>query len=129
MIGVRTKFENRGDRVKKAADKGNYRSFSHAAASIRKRMAASIERSSEPSEEGEPPHTRKGQLKRSFRFDADKEGAVIGPLFSRVGESAAAHEHGEEFKGDVFAARPFAFPALQESIPRIAEQWRGSIGG
>jgi hypothetical protein len=128
MFGLSIKLEDRTTRVKDAAEKGSYRSFSHAAASLRKRMAASIERSQEPSDVGDPPHTRRGQLKRSFRFAADKEGAVIGPLHSRVGESAAAHEFGGDFKGDTFEERPFAFPALEALAPRLAEEWRGQIG-
>lgn len=129
MFGVTVRIKNDFKRVEKAADKGNFRSLSHASARIRKDMAESIERDPEPSDPGEPPHTRRGQLKRSFRYDATKEDAVIGAMFSRVGESAAAHEFGGEYKGGDFPPRPFAFPALEKNIPRLAEEWRGSIGG
>lgn len=116
-------------RVSRAVDKAAFRSFSHAAASIRKDAAASIETSFEPSEPGRPPHTRRrNRLRRAIQYRATKEGAVIGTAFSAIGEAGAAHEHGETFHGDEFAERQFMQPALERALPRIPGDWRGAVG-
>lgn len=114
--------------VAKAAALAEFRSLGHAAATIRRDAAQSIDRSANPSEPGEPPHTRRGQLKRAFRFDVSEESAVVGPMLSMVGESAAAHEFGEEYKGQSFPERPFMAPALDRALPRFLRDWQGSIG-
>ena len=128
MFDVNVKIEDNTKRLEQAAEKAAYRSFGHAAASIRKEASASIKRSKEPSEPGEPPHTRKGNLRRALRFHRDKWGAVIGPRHSIVGESGSAHEFGEEYKGADFPERPFMLPALMKNIDRLAADWAGSIG-
>ncbi len=118
--------------MQKAADKAAFRNFGHAAASIRKDAAASIKRSHKPSRRGQPPHTRRGkgnaQLKRSLRFAANKEGAIIGPRHSFVGESGAAHELGQTFRGQQFDERPFMGPALERAAKRMGSDWKGTIG-
>lgn len=129
MIEVKVKTENRFDRVQKASDKAAFRNFGHAAAAIRKDAAASIVSDAEPSEPGEPPHTRKRNfLRRAIRFDANKEGAVIGTMASVIGTAGEAHEKGIVYKGTDFPERPFMFPAMERNIPRFAGEWRGSIG-
>lgn len=129
MIKATARTENRFHRVKKAADKGAFRNFFHAASSIRKDAASSIIGSPEPSEEGEPPHTRRRNfLRRAIRFDADKEGAVIGTMASVIGTAGEAHEKGIVYKGVDFPERAFMFPALERQIPRFAGEWKGSIG-
>lgn len=131
MIGLSVKIENRFDRVAKAADKAAFKNFRHAAASISKDMKASLEKApqGEPSEPGEPPHTHRGTfLKRAIRYEADEQGAVIGPLHSIVGIVGGVHERGEVYKGTDYPERPFAEPALERAIPRIGGDWRGSIG-
>lgn len=115
-------------RVQRAVDQAAFRNFGHAAASIRKDAQASIETSPEPSEPGTPPHTRRRKhLQRAIRFAADKEGGVVGPVYSVVGEAGAAHEHGETFRGDEFAERSYMGPALERALPRFASDWRGSV--
>ncbi len=125
-------YIDKSRKVQKAADKAAFKNFGHAAASIRKDAAASITRSDKPSRAGQPPHTRRGrgnaQLKRSIRFAADKEGAIIGARHSFVGESGSAHELGRSFKGDRFEERPFMGPALERSAKRMGNDWKGTIG-
>lgn len=129
MFGLKVKVEDKTKDVEKAAEKAAYRNFSHAGASIRKDAAASIEKADGPSKPGDPPHThRRNFLRRAWRYAADKDGVVIGPRASIVGQSAAAHEYGGEYKGQVYPKRPTAAPALERAIPRIGGQWAGSIG-
>lgn len=129
MIDFKVKVEDTSSRVTDAVKKTAFRNFSHAAASIRKDAASTLERAEGPSEPGSPPHTHKGsQLKRSLRYDADERGAVIGPLASMVGESAAAHEFGGVYKGTDFDERPFMQPALDRAIPRLGGDWAGAVG-
>ena len=128
MLGLTVKIEDKTGNVEKAADKAAFRNFGHAAASISKSAKQSIETSPEPSAPGQPPHTRKGgPIRRAIRYAADKEGAVIGPMASVVGEAAAAHEKGGEFRGQRFPERPFMLPALERAIPRFAADWTGSV--
>lgn len=124
LVSVESLFTD----VAKAANEAAFRNLGHAAASIRKDAASTIERSQDASAPGEPPHTRRGQLNRAFRFDVSPDSAIVGPLFSVVGVSAAAHEFGEEYRGEDYPERPFMGPALERSTPRFLESWRGSIG-
>lgn len=128
MIDIKTNIDWQGGKVVKAAERAAYENFRHAAASIRKDAQASIERSPEASSPGQAPHTRKGQLPKSIVFDANKEGAIVGPRESVVGQSAAAHEFGEVFHETAFDERPFMGPALANNLDRFASSWGGSIG-
>lgn len=141
MIGLNVQITNTTHRVTDAADKASFKNVGHAAASIRNAAIASIIPSDEPSAPGSPPHTRKritrkgkqlkGQLQRAIVFHHDRatNTAVIGPRHSVVGESGAAHEFGEEFKGDSFVQRPYMGPALDKNLGRFADDFQGAIGG
>lgn len=160
MIGFQFKLQMQQKAVTQAADKGAYKSFRHAAASVRKTGQTKIlrrpkgdvsvtqkatkrdkqgrflkgsgkkkrRRQGVASPVGSPPYTRSGQLKRAIVFDANKEGAVIGPRRSVVGIAGALHEHGEKFKGQEFPQRPTMGPALSENLARFAGGFAGSIG-
>lgn len=67
-------------------------------------------------------------MRRALRFAVSKEGAIIGPRASVVGEAGQAHEFGGEFRGGEFPARPFMAPALENNLDRFAGTWSGSIG-
>jgi phage gpG-like protein len=128
MLGATvTKFVDHTKRVRDAADKAARRAFAKAAYRIFRDAQASIERSKEPSAPGTPPHTRRGQLKRAIRYDADKDGAVIGPLASMVGEAGAAHEFGGESRGGTFPERAYMAPALERELDQFAGEFSGSI--
>lgn len=129
MISVSVKTEFNAAPVEKAVEKATFRNFSHAAASISKDVKSTLEKAAGPSAPGTPPHTHKGQfLRRAIRYAADKEGAVIGPMASIVGQAGAAHEFGGEFRGADYPERPFMEPALERALPRLAEGWSGSVG-
>lgn len=129
MISSKTKIEDNTAKVLKAKDDAAFRNFGHAAASISKDVKSTLETAAGPSAPGTPPHTHRGAfLRRAVRFAADKEGAVIGPMASVVGEAGAAHEFGGDYKGTDFPERPFMEPALDRAVPRFAGEWRGSIG-
>ena len=130
MIGLSFQFDDRTPRVQSAARKGSFRNLGHAAAAISKDAKANIETSDEPSAVGEPPHTqarpapeghplRRGQGPRGGR---DRPAGVDG---GRVG---AAHELGEEFRGEDFDERPFMLPALEDNLDRFAGGMAGSLG-
>ena len=129
MFGVSvTKIIDHMHKVREAADKAARRAFAKAAYRIFRDAQASIERSAEPSAPGDPPHTRRGQLKRAIRYAADKDGAVIGPLASMVGTSAMAQEFGGVYRGATFPERAFMGPALSRELSGFAGEFEGSIG-
>lgn len=131
MIGATTSVKLDPQKVTNAVNKATFKNLNHAAASIRKAERESIEKAEGPSAPGSPPHTHNRQfLKNAIVYDVDKEKqeAVIGPRFSRVGTSAKAHEFGGEYKGAEFPERSFALPVLLNNLERFAGQWAGSIG-
>jgi hypothetical protein len=116
----------------KAIERAQFENLGHAAARISKDSKASLERAEGPSRPGTPPHTHRGAfIRRAVRFDHDRrtKTAVIGPRASVVGEVAAAHEFGGEYKDAEFPIRAFMGPALDKNIGRFASDWQGSIGG
>lgn len=132
---VTTYFE----KIQKAADDAATKEFRIAAARIRKDAIASIHFERGASAPGTPPNTHRiiktkkgklhrGQLNLAIAYDANKDGAIIGPVASIVGESGAAHEFGGSYKGEMYPARPFMAPALERNLDRFASGWAGSIG-
>lgn len=143
MIGLEIKIEDTTPRVEAAAERAVFRNVGHAAATIRNEAIESIEPATGPSAPGTPPHThtsgvtqkgkvRRGELPRAIVFDQDRDAqsAIIGPRYSVVGESGAAHEGtlGGEYKGDEYPERPFMGPALDNNNDRFASSFAGSIG-
>ena len=120
-------------RVIEAVRKETYRNLAHAAASIRKAAMALIRRAPRAAKPGKPPHTRKGLLRRAYRYSIERRGteeevAFVGPLHSVVGPAAVPHEFGGFYKGARFPARPTVGPALAANIDRFADRWSGSLG-
>lgn len=125
-----------------------FRSFGHAAASIRKKARASIKTAPKearkgarrrkgkrirrathkPAPEGSPVRTQRGAYRRAIAYHADDQGAIIGPMASVIGTSGQAHEHGGEYKGGTYGQRAVMGPALEESRDRFASGWADSIG-
>ena len=152
MIGWSVKFDaNLIQKVgpdSRAVKSAKYRNFGHAAASIRKTARASIENAPSGSRRGvrrrkgkivararagasrpgQPPHTRRGALRNAILYDVNERSAIIGPRLSRIGQSGAVHEFGEIYKGTDYPERPYMGPALQASLGRFLDSWRGSIG-
>lgn len=153
MIGVVTKFVNQSTRVKAAVNRAGGKTYPHVAAKIRKSIIAGIKidkttlgwittnrrtktgkrrraRVYRPSPKGQPVHSHrnKGFVSRGVRFDANKEGAMIGFASSVYGDVMAVHEFGGERHGQDFDARPTVLPGLEDNLEHFHESWRGSIG-
>lgn len=130
MFGMIATTTDETANVAKAVDKASYKSFGHAGASIRKEAIASIEKATEPSPAGSPPTTRRGLLRRAIRYAVEpgNESVVIGPRFSVIGTAGEPHEHGDQYKGGDYPARPFMGPALEKNLGRLAASWEGAVG-
>jgi len=133
MFGAQTRMTATPKRVDKAVDKGAYRSFFHAAASIRKAARESIVRSDKPGPPGGPIRTKRGRggglAKRpsSILFQVNRDGAVIGPVASKMDQAMEAHEHGKRRGGVLFPRRPTMAPALERNLARFHREWKGAI--
>jgi len=129
MIGMqaRTKFDSQ--KVRRKAKQGSIKSLGHAAATIRLTAKRSIRKRKGPSPKGTPPHTRTKRLPSSILYCVDKtrEMAVIGPSRRIVGIAGAEHEHGGRWRQEQFPRRPFMFPALEKTAPRLPRHWAGSV--
>lgn len=118
-------------KLDRAIAKGTFKSFAHAAASIRKTARASIKTRKKPGPPGGPIRTKSGKggglARRSILFHADKIGAVIGFAASKIDQAIEAHEHGKERGGVRFPERPTIHPALQRNLARFHREWKGAI--
>ena len=78
---------------------------------------------------GQPPHSRRGLLKRGLLFGVERDGksVLVGPGFSFVGESMSAHEFGGKYRKERYPKRPLMEPSLKESAPHLAKMWDGSV--
>ena len=90
-----------------------------AGAYVRRVAQRKVVTSPKPSTPGQPPHSRKGLLKRAILFASDGERSV--------GESASAHEFGGKYRRERYPKRPLMGPALKESAPRLAKLWRDAV--
>ena len=128
---IEMKIRTRSDipKVMRAVRRANIRSLGHAGAYIRKVARHSIRRSPNPSAPGRPPHTRKGQLRRSILYAVtkDKQSVVIGPSVALVGTSAMAHEFGGRYKRERYPRRRFMGPALEQTRAKLPRHWAGSV--
>jgi len=129
MIGFKCKSWFDGKKVKRKANRATFQSLNHAAAAIRITARRSIRRSPKESAAGQPPHTRRGQLKRGILYSVDKrrQSAVIGPAYTIVGRSGSAHEFGRKYYEREYPARSFMGPALRANLHRIPRLWANSI--
>jgi phage gpG-like protein len=127
MMRSRTEFYPQ--RIRDAARKASFKNLRHAGAAIRITARRSIRRNKKASTAGKPPHTRKGQLKRSLRYvvEKDKDRVLIGPTYTVVGRSATAHEFGGKYKKERYKKRPFMGPALRANKGKIPKLWADSI--
>lgn len=133
MFGFSFQFIDKTKDLKKAVDDTAFRNQFHAAASIRKTAAQSIERApqGQPSSAGSPPHTHRRVFYRralAFHVDKQKQEALIGFRHSVIGDVGAVHEFGNERGGVRYPERPTLGPALEASLGRIAGQWKASLG-
>jgi phage gpG-like protein len=129
MISMRSRTEFYSQRIRDRAKKASFKNLRHAGAAIRLTARRSIRRNKKASTAGQPPHTRKGQLKRSLRYvvEKDKDRVLIGPTYTVVGRSATAHEFGGKYKKERYQKRPFMGPSLEKNMSRIPKMWADSV--
>ena len=124
---ARTRLDRRG--LQRRAQAGSIQSLGHAGAALRLVARHSIRRSARAAPPGAPPHTRRGQLKRAIRFAVEpaQQRVFIGPTYTLVGRSAAAHEFGGRYRGQRYPQRPLMGPALSSLRNRLARFWANSV--
>lgn len=129
-MSVKTRIKLDTGKVRRAVQKSNYTSLNHAAAALRLIVRRSIRRSKKPGPAGQPPRTRRGQIKRAIKFDVDPKRAIalIGPDAEVVGDSAKAHEFGGRYRGEQYEQRPFMRPGFDIIRPRLPAMWANSVG-
>jgi phage gpG-like protein len=129
MLSIKSDFKFDRRKIERAMRDNSIRSLGHGGAAIRLAARRSIRRSKKSSRVGTPPHTRFGQLKRSLRYSVEKarQSVLIGPTYSVVGRSAAAHEFGGRYHKQIYPKRPLMGPALNKIAPRLPKLWAGSI--
>jgi len=99
-----------------------------AGAYVRRVAQRKVVTSTNPAAPGQPPHSRRGLLKRAILFASDGDKSVlVGPGFNFVGESASAHEFGGKYMKERYPKRPLMGPALKESAPHVAKMWRDAV--
>jgi len=99
-----------------------------AGAYVRRVAQRKVATSPKPSQPGQPPHSRKGLLKRAILFASVGDRSVlIGPGFNFVGASASAHEFGGKYMKERYPNRPLMGPSLKESAPHLAKLWRDAV--
>lgn len=126
MLSVKVKQKKwEGEKVKQKIDNATYKSFNHAAASIRLIAKRSIRRGKKASTPGQPPHTQTTRLPKSIVYYVDKKRryAIIGPSYDLIGPVGGAHEKGGMFRATNYPARPFMLPAMEKSIPKLPSRW------
>lgn len=96
---------------------------------IRRAAQSKVRQSRNPSQPGEPPHTRRGALKRGILFGVDRRtnSVVVGPSVRFVGTSMQAHEFGGGYKRERYPKRPLMGPSLRESAPHLAKMWEDAV--
>ena len=96
---------------------------------IRRVAQSKVRQSRNPSQPGEPPHTRRGALKRGILFGVARRtnSVVVGPSIRFVGTSMQAHEFGGGYKRERYPKRPLMGPSLRESAPHLAKMWEDAV--
>ena len=96
---------------------------------IRRAAQSKVRQSRNPSQPGEPPHTRRGALKLGILFGVDRRtnSVVVGPSVRFVGTSMQAHEFGGGYKRERYPKRPLMGPSLRESAPHLAKMWENAV--
>jgi phage gpG-like protein len=128
-VNVKVKKDWKGEKVKKKIDDATFKSFSHAAASLRLIAKRSIRKSKKASMPNTPPKTQTSRLPKSIVFFVDKKNryAIIGPSSDLIGVVGGVHEQGGLFKGAEYPQRPFMVPAMEKIQGRLPSYWATSF--
>jgi hypothetical protein len=91
-----------------------------------------------PSQPGEPPRSRQGDLKKLilFGYDADEGNVVIGPILrgGQASQTPGRLERGGEFRGKRgktirVLKRPYMKPAFDAELQKMPSLWLDSMRG
>lgn len=98
LVGLTAKTQLDRRKVKTATDQAVIRTMPRAGSYIRGIARRSIRRSLKPSLPGQPPRTRRGNLKRAIRYDVgpDRQSVAIGPARENAGRIWQTLEYGGE---------------------------------
>lgn len=126
---METRVDFDADGLVARAARASLDALRRAGAYIRTVARRKVATSQEASPAGQPPHTRRGALKRGLLFglEARDKRVLVGPGFQFVGTSMAAHEFGGKYMRERYPKRPLMGPALRESIPRLARMWQDAV--
>ena len=126
---MNTKVEFDADGLVARVAKASLAVLRRMGAYIRRVAQSKVRQSRNPSQPGEPPHTRRGALKRGILFGVEKrrQSVLIGPGFRFVGESMSAHEFGGKYRRERYPKRPLMGPTLKESAPRLSRLWEDAV--
>jgi len=129
MIGFKARTKFNAQELRGKTKQGCVRSLGHAAAVIRLTAKRSIRKRKRASSPGRPPHTHTKRLPSAilYRVDKTRQVALIGPSARIVGIAGAEHERGGRRRKERFPRRPFMFPALEKTAPRLPKHWAGSV--
>ena len=129
MVGMKVRTRSDVPKVLRKVRRANITNLGHAGGTIRKVAQHSIKKSPSASAPGTPPHTRRGQLRRSvlYAVEKGKQSVVIGPDVRLVGTSATAHEFGGRYRREQYPKRRFMGPALEKTSAKLPRHWAGSV--
>ncbi len=96
MIRINIKAHLDADRIRRKVDQASFNSLGHAGGTIRKTAYRSIRKRKKTSRPGSPPSSPTGRLRRSFRYEVERQtpGVVIGPVNEISGRLWNLHEFG-----------------------------------
>lgn len=114
------------DRIDAAKRRCMDRGLFKAAGFLRTDARRSIKQRKTAAPAGSPPATRKGRLRKAIVFHVFRGlgRAIVGPTANIVGPAGGAHEHGGQFRGESYPARPFMGPALVKTNTQFAAFFR-----
>ncbi len=116
-------------RVLVAVRDANYKALRRTGAYVRKAAQNRVMQSSKASTPGTPPNTRRGLLKKSLLFGAEKkkQSVVIGPAEKFIGTAMVAHEYGGKYRKRRYPKRPLMGPTLEKTASKIPNLWDKAI--
>jgi len=133
-FGVGTFFDR--SRIQRAVDRAKRRVLVRQGAYVRTVAQHLIHERPGASRPGNPPHSHRGFLRDQiyYAYDLAAESVVIGPrVFTPNRDVPALLEFGglgfQPGRSGHYPARPYMGPALEQSRPKLAEFWQGSVRG
>jgi len=129
MMGFSATTTFDAGKVEKAVRNASFRNLGHAGGAIRLTARRSIKKRRKASPPGQPPHTRRGQLRGAivYAVEKDRQSVVVGPQHRDVGDVGLAHEFGGRFRGQTYPKRAFMGPALEKVKDRLPRKWANSV--